>query len=138
MADIAKNGVVKLEYSTDDGTTWNNVAGVVSFDPGVFTAQDVDVTDYDSTGNQREYAAGYKEASDGNFVINFEADDASHVALQAAVGGAAIKLRHQYDTKYLVMSALIKSMSNPSSIGEVLRSTVTIKAAAAPAWEAVV
>jgi hypothetical protein len=137
MAKVAKNGVVKLEYSVDSGTTWLNVAGVKSFDPGTATSEDVDVTDYDSTGDQREYANGYKAAADGSFVINFEEDDPSHVALMAAEGGAAIMLRHQYDTKWFVMPTLIKSVSKPVSIGEAILATVTIKAAAAPTWEAV-
>lgn len=138
MAKVAKNGTVKLEYSVDSGTTWLNVAGVKSFDPGVATSEDVDVTDYDSTGDQREYANGYKAAADGSFTVNFEEDDPSHIAMIAATGGAAIMLRHQYDTKWLVMSTLIKSFATPASVGEALLATVTIKAAAAPTWVAVV
>ncbi len=137
MGDIAKNGNVALEYSTDDGTTWNNLAGVVSFDPGVPTAESIDTTDYDSPGNYRETESGYKDYSDGQIVVNFDADDPSHVAMQAAEGGAAVKFRHKYVTKWLVISALVKSMSNPSSVGEILRSTIAIKRTGAPAWDAV-
>jgi predicted secreted protein len=137
MGKIAKNGVVKLEYSTDDGSTWNNVTGVRTFDPGSSSSEDVDLTDYDSTGNQREYGNGLKTTQDGNFTINFDEADASHVALQAAEGGAAIKLRHQFDTKYMQFDALIKGVSTPASIGDALVATVTIKQASAPSWVAV-
>lgn len=139
MGKVAKNGIVKLEYATNLTTpVWANVAGVRSWDPGVATSEDVDVTDYDSLGDQREYANGYKAANDGNFVINFDEEDASHLALQAAAGGAPILLRHQYDTRWLVMPTLIKAMSYPAAVGEAILSTVTIKAASAPTWADVV
>lgn len=134
MGKVAKNGVVALDYSVDDGVTWLPIPGVISFDPGTTTAEDVDVTDYDSPNNQREYANGFKATSDGNFVVNYDEANAAHQALIAAAGGAAIKLRHQYDTKYLEMPTLIKACSTPASIGEALRMTVTIKAASAPSW----
>lgn len=137
MAKIARNGSVALEYSVDGGTTWLNVAGVRSFDPGVASSEDVDVTDYDSPDNQREYENGYKAQGDGSITVNFEEDDASHQALDAAAGGAAIQLRHQYDTRWLTFPALIKSFSKPVSIGEAWVSTITIKAASAPVWSAV-
>ena len=139
MGKIAKSGIAKLEYSLTIVTpTWINVAGVRSFDPGVATSEDVDLTDYDSTGNQREYGNGFSAAADGNFTINFDESNASHIALQGLVGGAAIALRHKYDTKHLVMPTLIKSISYPVSIGEAIIATVTIKASAAPTWVAVV
>lgn len=138
MAKIARNGTVALEYSVDSGTTWLNVAGVRSFDPGVATSEDVDVTDYDSPDNQREYENGYKAQGDGSITVNFEEDDPSHQALDTAAGGASIMLRHQYDTRWLVLSTLIKSFSKPVSIGEAWVSTITIKAASAPEWEPVV
>lgn len=139
MGKIAKSGIVKLEYSLTILTpTWINVAGVRSFDPGVATSEDVDLTDYDSPGNQREYGNGFAAAADGSFVINFDEAAPSHIALQSLVGGAAIGLRHKFDTKWLVMPTLIKSMSNPVSIGEAILSTVTIKAAGAPSWVNVV
>ena len=134
MAKIARNGTVALEYSVDGGSTWLPVAGVRSFDPGIATAEDVDVTDYDSPDNQREYENGYKAQGDGNFTVNFEEDDPSHQALDTASGGAAIDLRHQYDTRWLVFPALIKSFSKPVSIGEAWVSTITFKAAQAPTW----
>jgi hypothetical protein len=138
MGKIAKNGVVKLEYSVDGGTTWLNVAGVRTFDAGTSTSEDVDLTDYDSPGNTREYGNGYASSNDGSFTINFEEDDPSHEALIAAEGGAAIDLRHQFDTKYYEFSALIKAISTPVQIGDALVATVTIKKAAAGSWVAVV
>jgi len=137
MAKIAKNGVVALDYSVDGGTTFLPIPGVKSFDPGTTTAEDIDVTDYDSTGDQREYANGYKATSDGSFTVNFDEENAAHTALIAAAGGASILLRHQYDTKWLTMPTLIKAFSTPVSVGEALIATVTIKASAAPTWSAV-
>ncbi len=134
MALVVKSGNAALEYSVDAGTTWNNVNGVTSFDPGVATAEEQDATDYDSPNNQREYVNGFKGVSDGSFVVNFDPADASHIALMAAEGGAAIDMRHQYGDKWLTMSTLVRSVSKPAEIGGILKATVTIKQAAAPVW----
>ena len=137
MALAVKSGNAALEYSTDGGTTWLNVNGVTSFDPGVATAEELDATDYDSPNNQREYVNGFKGVSDGSFVVNFDPADASHIALMNAEGGAAIQLRHQYGDQWLVMPTLVRSVSKPAEIGSILKATVTIKQASAPSWAAV-
>jgi hypothetical protein len=133
MAIVAKNTVVKLERSTDN-STWANIPGVVSFDDGGFTAEELDATDYDSTGNTREYVNGYKDGQEGSFTVNFSPDDTVHVALLADVGGANIYLRHKYDDQYLVIPVAIKRASTPVEIGTILKMTVTFKPAGAATW----
>jgi len=133
MATVAKNTVVKLERSTD-GSTFTNIPGVTSWDDGGFTAEELDATDYDSTGNTREYVNGYKDGQEGSFTVNFAAADTVHQALIADVGDANIYLRHKYDTRYLTIPVSIKRTSTPAEIGGILKMTVTFKPAGAAVW----
>ncbi len=133
MATAAKNTVVKLERS-ENGSTWTNIPGVTNFDDGGFTAEELDATDYDSTGNTREYINGFKDGQEGSFTVNFAPADAVHQDLIADVGGANIYLRHKYDTRYLVVPVSITRTSNPVEIGGILKMTVTFKPAGAAVW----
>jgi len=133
MAIVAKNTVVKLERSAN-GSTWANVPGVTNFDDGGFTAEELDATDYDSTGNTREYVNGYKDGQEGSFTLNFDPDDTVHQAFITDVGAANVFLRHKYDTRYLVIPVSIKRTSNPSEVGGILKMTVTFKPAGAAVW----
>lgn len=133
MATAAKNTVVKLERS-ENGSTWTNIPGVTNFDDGGFTAEELDATDYDSTGNTREYINGFKDGQEGSFTVNFAPADTVHQDLIADVGGANIYLRHKYDTRYLVVPVSIKRTSNPVEIGGILKMTVTFKPAGAAVW----
>lgn len=133
MAIAAKNTVVKLERSTN-GSTFTNVPGVTNFDDGGFTAEELDATDYDSTGNTREYINGFKDGQEGSFTLNFDPDDVTHQALITDVGGANVWLRHKYDGRYLTVPVSIKRTSNPVEIGAILKMTVTFKPAGAAVW----
>lgn len=134
MTVVAKNGTVKLELSQDSGTTYTNIPGVTNFDDGDMQAEQLDATDYDSPGNQREYASGLKDASDGSFVVNFDPSDAIHQALIAAAGGASVLLRHQYDTRHLTMPVNVISTSTPAEVGGILKMTVAFRPSSAPTW----
>lgn len=136
MAIAAKSGVVKLERSVN-GSTWTNIPGVTNFDDGGFTAEELDATDYDSTGNTREYINGWKDGQEGSFTVNFDPDDAVHIGLIADVGGANVFLRHKYDNRYLTVPVSIKRTSSPVEIGGILKMTVTFKPAGAAVWSAV-
>ena len=135
MAIVAKNTVVKLERS-ENGSTFTNIPGVTNFDDGGFTAEELDATDYDSTGNTREYVNGFKDGQEGSFTVNFDPDDTVHQDLIADVGGANIYLRHKYDNQYLTIPVAVKRTSNPVEIGGILKMTVTFKPAGAAVWSA--
>lgn len=136
MAIVAKNTVVKLERS-ENGSTFTNIPGVTNFNDGGFTAEELDATDYDSTGNTREYVNGFKDGQEGSFTVNFDPDDTVHQDLIADVGGANIYLRHKYDNQYLTIPVVVKRTSNPVEIGGILKMTVTFKPAGAAVWSAV-
>lgn len=133
MAIAAKTGVVGLSRSPDN-TTYTTIPGVTNFDDGGFTAEELDATDYDSTGSTREYINGYKDGQEGSFTVNFDPDNAVHQALISDVGGANIYLRHKYDGRYLVIPVSVKRTSNPVEIGSILKMTVTFKPAGAATW----
>jgi hypothetical protein len=133
MAIVAKNGVVALSRSTD-GTTFTAIPGVTNFDDGGFTAEELDATDYDSTGNTREYVNGFKDGQEGSFTVNFDPDNAVHQNLISDVGSANIWLRHRYDSRNLTIPVAVKRTSNPSEIGGILKMTVTFKPAGAAVW----
>jgi len=133
MAIVAKNSTVALSRSTD-GTTFTVIPGVTNFDDGGFTAEELDATDYDSTGNTREYVNGYKDGQEGSFVVNFDPGNAVHQALISDVGSANIYLRHRYDDRNLTIPVAVKRTSNPSEVGGILKMTVTFKPAGAAVW----
>lgn len=135
MAIVAKNGTVALSRS-ENGSTFTAIPGVTNFDDGGFTAEELDATDYDSTGNTREYVNGFKDGQEGSFTVNFDPADSVHQALIADVGGANIYLRHKYDTRTLTIPVAVKRTSNPVEIGGILKMTVTFKPAGAAVWAA--
>ncbi len=138
MATIARNGTFSLTSDAAVADTQAPLTGVKSFDMGAIEVEDIDVTDFDSTGNFREFASGYSEAAEGSFVLNFDHQDASHVALRAAVGGAAVSFVATYtiggQDETVSFDALIKGFSTPVDIGGIMEATVTIKLSGAPVY----
>ncbi|MEL6754943.1 MAG: phage tail tube protein [Pseudomonadota bacterium] len=135
MAQVAKNGTHLLEYSTDD-TTYTPVPGVRSFNPGDMQAEQLDATDFDSPGGQREFINGLIDASDGSFEMHWDPTNAVHQALMAAAGGASLYLRFQMGASRRVkMLTNIISVATPSEVGSIDLATVTIRPAQAPTWE---
>lgn len=138
MAILAKDGVVKLEHSTDGGTTWENVPGVLSVDPGTIQSEEIDATDADSTGGWREKINGFVEASEGSVTLHNKPRDTKLMALRTAVGGAAQKFRVKIDSEHHVFDALVKGFSEPFQVGEKLVATMTISLTGQPTYSAVV
>lgn len=128
-----------LTYSTTSGGTYTAVKDVKSFDLGNIEADEIDVTSFSSPGNFREFANGLKQAQDGNFVIHFLIGDTQHNALRNAVGGAAVWFKATYTgadgaIELINFSALIKGVSKPANIGELLEATVTFKMTGQPTY----
>ena len=138
MATIARNGSFQLQTDVILASTFVTIAGVKSFDMGTIEVEEVDVTDFDSAGNFREFASGYSEASEGSFVLNYDHQNAEHVALRAAVGGATVTFQATFTIaatgEVVEFDALIKGFSTPVDIGGVMEATVTIKLTGAPTY----
>lgn len=136
MATIARNGSFSLQY--DPGGGLAALSGVKSFDMGAIEVEEIDVTDFDSTGNFREFESGYSEAAEGSFVLNYDHQDASHVALRSAVGGATQDFQATFTiggtAETVSFSALVKGFSTPVDIGGIMEATVTIKLSGQPVY----
>lgn len=129
-----------LELSLDGGTTWNAIGEVKSFDPGDVEADENDTTSFSSTGDWREFKQGLKQATDGNFTIQYLIADTQHKALRDKVGSATpVDLRATYtaadaDEEIITFEANIKSMSRPVEIGGVYEATVGFKMTGPPTY----
>lgn len=132
MATVATNSTFALKLGSGSPLTYTAIPGVTNFDGGNISAEQLDATDFDSTGAFREYVNGYKEASEGSFVVNYDPGNATHQALITANGGAAIKLQALYDDRTVTFDALVTAISRPAEVGGILKMTVTIKMTGAP------
>lgn len=138
MATIARNGSFSLAFDVAGNDTFVALAGVKSFDMGAIEVEEIDVTDFDSAGNFREFASGYSEAAEGSFVLNYDHQDANHVALRAAVGGATQSFQATFTigatAEIVEFDCIVKGFSTPVEIGGVMEATVTIKLSGAPTY----
>ena len=137
MSIIALPGNFALEHSTDSGSTWDPIPGILGFNIGNIEAEEIDVTDADSTGNFREFANGFSEASEGSIRLHNKPRDTKLMALRSAVGGAAQLFRSTIDQEYAQFNALVKSYSDPIEIGGVMVVEIGIKLTGAPTYSAV-
>lgn len=135
MAIVANATTFDLKHGGVGGSSYATIPGVKRFDPGNVTSEQIDATDFDSTGNFREFVNGYKEAGEGSILLNFDPDNTIHKALQDAVGGAAQYFEGTYDNRTITLTALVTQFSTPVEIGGLLEATVTIKMTGAPLWE---
>jgi len=137
MATLAKDGVVKLEHSSDSGSTWDNVPGVLSVDKGTIQTEEIDATDADSTGGFREFIAGYAEASEGSITMHNAPRDAKLMELRtASENGTVEDFRVKLDGEHQTFQALVKGFSEPFTVGEKLVVTMTIKITGQPTYAA--
>lgn len=84
----------KLEYSEDDGTTWEEIARLTEIGEISFGETDqVDVTGYDTPTRVRESIAGMADAAEIDITGIFTADE-SHEKMEELQGtGAVIEWR---------------------------------------------
>lgn len=138
MGVFAKNPTVAIQHSADDGTTYNDIPGAKAFDIGQISAEDIDATDFDSTGNFREFINGYLEASEGSILCNYpEAANATHTALRTARDSGTIeKFRAIIGHETIDFDALVKGASTPVRNGTLIETTYTIKLTGAPSYAA--
>ena len=135
MATLAKAPTVTFEVSTDGGTTYNTIPGVLSFDPGSITAEEIDATDSDSTGAFREFISGYSAASEGTISVHNDPGNAVLGSLRSAVqSGAVLNFRTVYGAETKTFTALVKGYADPVTIGEKMVVTITIKLTGEPTY----
>ena len=131
---VAKNGTAGLYYGSGSPLAYTKIAGVKSFNKGSISAEEKDVTDFDSPAGWREFVNGLKSASPGSIVLNFDPGDTTQEYLRTAQGGAAIPMKALYDDKQATFTALVLAFDEPLQVGEVAEATVTIKLTGAVTW----
>jgi hypothetical protein len=134
MATVAKSTTFALKRGSGSPISYTTIPGVKSFEMGNIQAAQLDATDFDSSGDFREFVNGYKEASEGSFVLNFDSADAVHEALRDANGGDPEYFEATYGSATVTFTALITGFSTPVAIGEIMEATVTIKLTGEPVW----
>lgn len=108
-------------------STATAIPGVTDFDPGARAADQVDATDYDSTGDAEEVEAGIKRSSPGTLVLNFEPANTVHEDLFTKEG-KIITLIAQDATKIRTMNVLVLGVATPNGPPGTLRKmTLSIK-----------
>jgi predicted secreted protein len=77
-----------LEYSADSGTTWVAIGNVTKIRPFALKADVVDVSSHSSPGEYREKLAGFKNAGQLQFDLNYNNGAVSHQFLAANLGAS--------------------------------------------------
>lgn len=131
---VSKNGTGGLYLGSGSPVAYTKIPGVKSFDIGSVSAEQLDVTDYDSPAGWREFANGLRSASNGSFVMNYDPGETTQEALRTAEGGAAQKFKALFDDKQVTFTALVIGFSTPQQVGAVAEATVTIQLTGAPTW----
>jgi len=137
MAIVAKNGTAGLYLGGGSPLVYTKIPGVTNWDRGNAVSEELDATDFDSPSGVREYVNGLSSFEDGSFVMNYDPDNATHLLLVAAQGGAVQKFKAVYDNRQKLFDALVKACSDPVEVGGIMKMTVTIKRTGAETVEAV-
>ncbi|MBY6121814.1 hypothetical protein KUV64_22015 [Mameliella alba] len=88
----------KLEWSTDGGTTWTEVAELKTCDVPAHSVEKVERTHMSSPGRTKEYTPGLRDPQDVAFAFNFNSTDyAALYALETA--GTVADWRHTLATE---------------------------------------
>ena len=73
----------KLQYSTDSGTTFVDVAQVIDVSPPGQSGNSIQATTHDSVGNHHEFIAGLRDGGEVPLSIAYDPEDtASHAKLE--------------------------------------------------------
>lgn len=67
-----------LSYSTDNGATWTDVAGLTNFSSPSGDTEEIDATAHDSVGAYRETLAGFKDPGEAPIEGYYDPADDSH------------------------------------------------------------
>lgn len=140
MAGVGKLGFgaeFKFE-TTAGGGTYTKALGVTKIGPYQLKADEVDISDHDSPSQYREFVAGMLEAGGCNVDLNYSADEATHQALEAAVGVQRlfkVKFRH-LTGRVATFSGFISGVSPELPFDNKMGCTVSVKISGIPTWAA--
>lgn len=83
---IRTKGNVKLEYDTSatDTPSWVNVPGVFTNSGGGRTVAQIDATDFDSSGTDREFITGLGDNNARTFEMHYAPGDTTQEAIRTA------------------------------------------------------
>lgn len=87
-----------LEWSTDEGSTWNAVGEFKSAGLPTDSTEKVDRTHMSSPNSTREYTPGLRDPQDVEFVFNFNSTD-YEALLTLAQAGTVASWRHTLATE---------------------------------------
>lgn len=85
------NVALEMDTATSGGPTFTKVPGVFSNDGGGTTTDRVDVTDFDTVGNSREYISGLSEEQPLSFELHYQPGNAVQEAIRAANAAGTTK-----------------------------------------------
>lgn len=81
MANKYSGYGAKLQLTTDSGTTWDDIAGVLDVDAFQLALDMVEVTSHSSTGAMKEYVPGTIEPGSVSFPLVWDPADATQALL---------------------------------------------------------
>ena len=134
MSVAISNGVV-LKMGTTP------VAHLTKIDGLKLSAETVDVTALDSTGNYAEFIGGQKDGGEVSVEGYFDASDAGQTAIKTAYeSGAATECEITFPTamaKKWTFNAVVTAFETGFGVNEVVSFKATLKVSGAPSLEAV-
>lgn len=143
MAIKTKGNVyLEMDTATSGGPTFTRVPGVFSNDGGGTTTERVDVTDFDTVGNSREYISGLSEEQPLSFELHYQPGNAVQEAIRAANAAGTTKTfrlvfgeAHNSNPETYTFSAFVSSYGVPRGpIEGKLSVPFELQPAAAGAW----
>jgi predicted secreted protein len=118
--------------------TYTTIAEVKTISGPSFEAEEIDVTNHDSTGDFREFIRGLIDPGEITFEINYQPDDALHQQLfDDLAAGTKRNYKMLFDqmtpTKYQMdFEAFIRSMPITAPVDNVLSANVTVRVTGQP------
>lgn len=141
---MATNAVLAWDilYEIDDGTdgdTYDTIGEVFDFQIPGESAEEVDVTHYQSPERTREYIAGMRATESADFSINWIPGDATDIIirnLRASGDTRKHRITFQGDQR-VTYNAVITGFQVSLPIGDKQSATITVKRSGAETWDAV-
>jgi hypothetical protein len=130
---VTASGNVKFQLgSTGSPTTWTDVGGVTGLDGPNQEQNFVDVTDFDSVNNTREYVPGLNDVGEMTLSLNYDPNSVGHQTLEGIYDGRTLrKWRVRYGAaspyRFHSFSGYIQSLTPSARAGEIISAQVTIR-----------
>ena len=129
MANVYDGFGTKIEYSEDDGTTWEPVGCIRdAIEVGPVEVEDIDITCHDATNNFKKYAPGLIEPGEVTFDVLRAPGDADDEAIYTIFGTELMWKITYPNTAAEEFDGYIKSKGANIPMGdEAMTSSITIK-----------